>query len=181
MKLRDDLSDVLAFIFGACLLAAFTVGILCGHWVTSAGYEREIAAQGVKLVAAERKADVLKIELEAVEKAFLDNRLTFDAWEGLVSFYAHAHDGRQTASGTRFDMNAHTSASMTLPFGTDVLVLDLERQTWTLTRVTDRGPHPRLGRSLDLSLAGARELGMEKRGVIPAVMITLRPRPSGGD
>lgn len=173
-KIRDSFGDVLVFILGVACLAALTVGIVVGTKVTSAGFEKEIAIVEGKLAAANTAIARARADLER-------ERATVTAWTGLASYYSSAHHGKRTASGSVFDMNAHTAASMSLPFGTEVLVLDLENNTWTFTTIQDRGPHPRLGRAIDLSLAGARDLRMERRGVVPVMMMTLKPRASGGD
>jgi rare lipoprotein A len=39
---------------------------------------------------------------------------------GTASYYGRAHQGRRTASGTRFDQKALTAAHPWLPFGTKV-------------------------------------------------------------
>src|SRR5882672_8188710 len=44
---------------------------------------------------------------------------------GLASWYGEAFDGRTTASGERFDMNAMTACHPTLPFGSLVRVVNL--------------------------------------------------------
>src|SRR5207237_903784 len=44
---------------------------------------------------------------------------------GLASYYGQVHDGRRTANGERFDMQAMTAAHRTLPFGTQVRVTNL--------------------------------------------------------
>src|SRR5262245_57035424 len=45
--------------------------------------------------------------------------------EGIASFYAHTHHGRQTASGAPFDMNANTAAHRRLELGTRIRVTNL--------------------------------------------------------
>jgi rare lipoprotein A len=83
---------------------------------------------------------------------------------GLASYYAREHDGRRTASGEIFDMQAMTAAHRTLPFGTRVRVTNLENGRQAIVRVNDRGPF-RKGRIIDVSYAAARELGLIGRGV----------------
>ena len=82
---------------------------------------------------------------------------------GLASYYAHAHHGRRTASGERFDMAAMTAAHRTLPFGTRVRVTNLANGRRAVVRINDRGPF-KGRRILDLSLGAARELGMVGAG-----------------
>jgi rare lipoprotein A len=63
---------------------------------------------------------------------------------------------KRTANGERFDPNAMTSAHRTLPFGTKARVC---RKGCVIIRINDRGPFIK-GRSLDLSRAAARAIGL---------------------
>jgi rare lipoprotein A len=83
---------------------------------------------------------------------------------GLASFYGRKFHGRKTASGERYDMHGLTCAHPSAPFGTRLLVTDLESGRSVVVTVTDRGPFKR-GRVVDLSLAAARKLGILERGV----------------
>jgi rare lipoprotein A len=83
---------------------------------------------------------------------------------GLASFYGHAHAGKATANGQNFDPKDFTAAHRTLAFGTLVRVTDLENGQTITVKITDRGPFVR-GRILDVSLAAARALGMQDKGV----------------
>jgi rare lipoprotein A len=83
---------------------------------------------------------------------------------GKASWYGASHQGRRTANGERFDMNAMTAAHRTLPFGTVVTVTNLDNQRSVRVRINDRGPYVR-GRILDLSAAAARSLGIQTDGV----------------
>lgn len=69
--------------------------------------------------------------------------------------------GRRTASGERFDQNAMTAAHRSLAFGTRLRVC---RSGCVIVRVTDRGPFI-AGRSIDLSAAAARRIGLTRVGV----------------
>lgn len=81
---------------------------------------------------------------------------------GKASFYAYRHG--KTASGARYDRDALTAASRTLPLGTRLRVTDVKTRKSVDVTVTDRGPaSKRL--ILDLSLGAARALGMGKQGV----------------
>ena len=59
---------------------------------------------------------------------------------GVASWYGPGFDGRPTASGEIFDMDAMTAAHQTLPLGTRVEVTVLETGRRTEVRVNDRGP-----------------------------------------
>ena len=87
-----------------------------------------------------------------------------DGAVGFASYYAQAHDGRITASGEVFDMQAMTAAHRTLPFGTRVRVVNLQNGREVVVRINDRGPF-RKGRIIDLSYAAARVIGLTGRGV----------------
>jgi rare lipoprotein A (peptidoglycan hydrolase) len=83
---------------------------------------------------------------------------------GRASYYGYGFAGRRTASGTTFRPEELTAAHRSLPLGTRVRVTNLNNGRSVLVTITDRGPYVR-GRSLDLSLGAARELGMVQRGV----------------
>jgi len=83
---------------------------------------------------------------------------------GMASWYGEDFHGWLTASGEVYDMEALTAAHRTLPLGTWVLVTNVDNGRQVRVRINDRGPYLS-GRVLDLSLAGARELGMVESGV----------------
>lgn len=85
---------------------------------------------------------------------------------GLASWYGHPYHGRQTASGEVYDMADLTAAHRTLPFGSRLLVTNLDAGQTVEVRVNDRGPFAD-GRILDLSWGAARVLGAVGPGVIP--------------
>lgn len=87
-----------------------------------------------------------------------------DSQEGMASWYGKEFDGRPTASGERFDMNALTAAHRTLPLGTTVRVTNLENGRETVLKVNDRGPFVK-GRVLDCSYGAAKELGFAGAGL----------------
>jgi rare lipoprotein A len=78
---------------------------------------------------------------------------------GVASWYGHPYHGRRAASGEIYDMEKLTAAHRTLPFGTQVLVRNLDNDRTVTVRINDRGPFVK-GRVLDLSRAAARELAM---------------------
>ena len=90
-----------------------------------------------------------------------------DASEGKVAHYGAKFNGRKTASGEVFNVNAMTMAHKTLPFGTRVKVTNLANKKSVVVRVNDRGPtNPdRIG---DLTTGAARKIGMTKAGVVDA-------------
>jgi rare lipoprotein A len=90
-----------------------------------------------------------------------------DANEGKVAHYGAKFNGRKTASGEIFNMNAMTMAHKTLPFGTRVKVTNLANKKSVVVRVNDRGPTDP-GRIGDLTTGAARKIGMTKAGVVDA-------------
>jgi rare lipoprotein A len=81
-----------------------------------------------------------------------------------ASYQGDAYAGRRTASGERYDPNALTAASTTLPLGSSVMVTNPATGHSVKVRVNDREPKGH-GRSLDLSRHAAEELGMTEKGV----------------
>ena len=87
-----------------------------------------------------------------------------EVWRsGVASYYGAKFNGRRTASGERFDMNAYTAAHKTLPFGTKVRVTNPRTGKSVIVRINDRGPYAH-GREIDVSRAAAIELGLIQRG-----------------
>jgi rare lipoprotein A len=83
--------------------------------------------------------------------------------EGNASYYADSLHGNPTASGEPYDKNAMTAAHKTLPFGTEVKVINLSSHKEAVVRINDRGPHSK-SRIIDVSGAAARELGLLDSG-----------------
>jgi rare lipoprotein A (peptidoglycan hydrolase) len=82
---------------------------------------------------------------------------------GRVSWYGHWHQGKQTASGERYNMYQMTAAHRTLPLGTIVRVTNPANGKSVKVRINDRGPYVK-GRVLDLSAAAAKALGISHQG-----------------
>lgn len=92
---------------------------------------------------------------------------------GYASWYGPKFHGRRTASGARFNMYDYVAAHRSLPFGTILLVKNIENGRVVKVKVIDRGPYVR-GRHLDLSYAAAKKLGMLGKGVVPFVARVIR-------
>ncbi len=86
---------------------------------------------------------------------------------GHCSFYADKFQGRNCASGEKYDKNQFTAAHRTLPFNTLVKVTNLRNNKSVIVRINDRGPMS-TDRLLDLSGAAAKSLDMIAYGVIDA-------------
>jgi len=100
------------------------------------------------------------------------NEFIFKEQVGVASYYGEEFNGRPTASGEIFDMNALTAAHRTLPLGTKVRVTNLENGRTVVVKINDRGPFVD-GRILDLSKAAAKELGLLESGtaIVKIVMV----------
>lgn len=82
--------------------------------------------------------------------------------ECVVASWYGTESGNRTANGEPFDGTSMTAAHKTLPFGTKLRVT--YRGKSVVVRVNDRGPFIK-GRSLDLSHAAAKRLGLIPAGV----------------
>lgn len=76
---------------------------------------------------------------------------------GWASWYGPS--GHRTASGETFRTNGFTAAHRYWPFGTRVLVTNLQNGRSVVVRINDRGPFM-AGRVIDLSRGSARAIGM---------------------
>jgi rare lipoprotein A len=101
-----------------------------------------------------------------------------DANEGKIAHYGAKFNGRKTASGEVFNVNAMTMAHKTLPFGTRVKVTNLANKKSVVVRVNDRGPTDP-GRIGDLTTGAARKIGMTKSGVVDARLEVVGQAKSG--
>ena len=85
---------------------------------------------------------------------------------GTASWYGPGFHGNRTSSGEIYDQYELTAAHPTLPLGTRVAVTNLQNGRAVEVRVNDRGPFVK-GRTIDLSYAAARSLGMLGPGTVP--------------
>lgn len=90
-----------------------------------------------------------------------------------ASWYGPGFHGRRTASGEIFNQNALTAAHRSLPFGTRVLVTNLNNLRSVVVMINDDGPHI-AGRVIDLSKAAAAQIGMLSSGTAPVRLQVLR-------
>jgi rare lipoprotein A len=88
------------------------------------------------------------------------------AQSGVASVYSTESGGR-TASGTKLNPTALTAAHRSLPFGTQVRVLNRRNGHSVVVTVNDRGPFVR-GRIIDVTPAAARALGFS--GLAPVTI-----------
>jgi rare lipoprotein A len=101
---------------------------------------------------------------------------------GIASWYGPEFHGRATSSHEVFNMNDMTAAHRALPFGTHVMVTNLENDNSVVVRINDRGPFVR-GRIIDLSYASARVLGIVGPGTARVRLEVVRglEAPSAGE
>jgi rare lipoprotein A len=85
---------------------------------------------------------------------------------GMASWYGPGFHGKRTANGEIYDQNDMTAAHQTLPLGTRVAVTNLQNGRQVEVRINDRGPFVK-DRTIDLSYAAARTLGMIAPGTAP--------------
>lgn len=95
---------------------------------------------------------------------------------GVASWYGPEFNGKYTADGERFNMNAVTAASPTLPMPSIVEVTNLHNGRSIQVRVNDRGPYAG-NRILDVSRRAAQLLGFEIAGTAP-VRVRLLQQPT---
>jgi len=99
---------------------------------------------------------------------------------GVASWYGPGFHGNKTANGERYDMHQLTAAHRTLPLGSVALVRSLTSGRQVTVRINDRGPFVG-GRVLDLSLAGAKAIGMTGKGTdkVELRVVGYSPRSQG--
>jgi rare lipoprotein A len=95
---------------------------------------------------------------------------------GIASWYGPGFNGKRTANGEVYDMNALTAAHKTLPIPSIVHVTNLENGRTLKLRINDRGPFVE-GRIIDLSLRAAELLDVQKKGTA-RVRVELVPEDS---
>jgi rare lipoprotein A len=96
---------------------------------------------------------------------------------GLASWYGKPWQGRKMANGKPFDRTKMTAAAWNIPLGTMVKVVNLKNGNVVDVTVTDRGPHPRLRRAIDLSEAAATQLDYIQDGLTSVFVIPM-PNPN---
>jgi rare lipoprotein A len=84
--------------------------------------------------------------------------------EGEASWYGPPYDKHRGANGEIFDKDALTAAHRTLPMNSLIKVTNLATGQSAILRITDRGPFVH-DRTLDLSLASAKAIGVWRPGV----------------
>jgi len=83
---------------------------------------------------------------------------------GNASYYALTFQFSRTASGETFNNLAMTAAHKTLPFGTKVLVTNVNNGNSVTVTINDRGPYIK-GRIIDLTQAAFAKISDISRGI----------------
>lgn len=94
---------------------------------------------------------------------------------GIASWYGPGFHGKKTASGELYDQDSFTAAHKTLPFGTKVHVKNLNNGKTTMVVINDRGPF-KDGRTIDLSNAAAKKLGIVENGTARVKICTVNTK-----
>jgi rare lipoprotein A len=92
---------------------------------------------------------------------------------GIASYYARIFQNRKTANGERFNNKSMTAAHKTLPFGTDVIVKNIDNGKSVKVRINDRGPFVR-GRIIDLTRAAFSQIATLDKGLVKVEIIVVK-------
>ena len=94
---------------------------------------------------------------------------------GQASWYGPGFHGQKTSNKEVYNMYDMTAAHKNLPFGTYVMVTNLNNGKSITVRINDRGPFVK-GRIIDLSYAAAKMLDMIDSGTAPVRIEILEDR-----
>lgn len=99
---------------------------------------------------------------------------------GVASWYGPNFHGKTTSNKEIYNMNDLTAAHKSLPFGTYVVVTNLNNGRSVTVRINDRGPFVK-GRIIDLSYAAAKAIDMIGTGTAPVkleILTEISPKRS---
>jgi rare lipoprotein A len=99
---------------------------------------------------------------------------------GVASWYGPNFHGKTTSNKEVYDMYDLTAAHKSLPFGTYVVVTNLNNGKSVTVRINDRGPFVK-GRIIDLSYAAAKAVDMIDTGKAPVkleILTDISPKKS---
>lgn len=98
---------------------------------------------------------------------------------GHASYYANRFANRKMANGRPMNPESNIAASKTLPLGSVAKVTNLDNGKSATVKIEDRGPYVD-GRVVDLAPKVARDLDMQKAGVVPVEVKPISiPKPDG--
>ncbi|UJF20396.1 septal ring lytic transglycosylase RlpA family protein [Shewanella sp. OMA3-2] len=84
---------------------------------------------------------------------------------GQASYYSDKHQNRKTASGALYTHSQKTAAHRSLPFGSNVKVINTSNGKSVIVKINDRGPFVK-GRIIDLSKSAFSSIGNISSGLI---------------
>jgi rare lipoprotein A len=99
---------------------------------------------------------------------------------GVASWYGPNFHGKTTSNKEIYNMHDMTAAHKSLPFGTYVVVTNLNNGRSVTVRINDRGPFVK-GRIIDLSYAAAKAVDMIGTGTAPVkleILTEISPKKS---
>lgn len=115
-----------------------------------------------------------------IQEEKFDNMFTIDVSgyviTGIASYYTYPFEGRLTASGDTFrTFEDYTVAHRTLPFGTELMIINPENNKAVMAKVNDRGPYI-TNRMIDVTYRIAEELEMVEEGLQLVNIIIVEDR-----
>jgi len=164
-------------LWSIALILTLALGIYAG-WVVPAAYkEKDTELMDVRAALETAQASLADANIELAQ-----NRATVVSWDRLASYYTERSSGTIQANGKRFNEDALTAAHRTLRFGTILILENLDNGKLSPVQIQDRGPAEWTGRTLDVSLAVAKRLGIVHQGVAHLrCYVLVDGRPSVGD
>ena len=155
-------------------------GLAIGFLIVGLG-----AAQGPNISEA-KPAPVSSVQKQSEVRKQVGKTKPYQV--GTASWYGATFQGKETASGEKYNMYDMTAASLTLPMGTYVKVTNLHNGKAVVVRINDRGPVVP-GRIIDVSYGAAQALQMKAHGlqrvrldlVQSTTVLKSRPQLKPGD
>jgi len=158
------------------LVLIITWGTL-STWITSRHEFRELREIRLEVEHNGRQIELVALQQGALGSkiARLENDLRLLAGSpemGTASWYGPGFHGLMTASGELYDSAGVTAAHPWLPFGTKVLIINLDNGRRAIVRINDRGPFIP-GRIIDVSEGIAHRLEMKEVGLAQVLIIPI--------
>ena len=101
--------------------------------------------------------------------------------KGIASYYHSNLKGNRTANGERYSPTELTAAHLTLPFDSQVRVINLKNNKSVIVRINDRGPFVER-RIIDLSRAAADSLDFIENGLASVeIDVLCYGKPNGSN
>lgn len=166
MKINPKVVKVVGWVFGFILLMAAATYVS----VQEVQENRDIVLDNrARLDHIGQELDELRLALDRIEAELKE----IVVMRGTASWYGPGFNGRKAANGSLFNMNAFTLAHRELPLGSWVAITNDANGRTAFGIVTDRGPYVP-GRDFDVSLALAKELGFDRKGLTYVTVRVLK-------